>query len=123
MGKYRMPIYIVDDNTGISPHRMLNSREIEASYSKSAGAFLGSVSRGRRRIAVVDLRMPECDGFSLMEKMYALHYDIPVIVITGQTLSDSRETTMQRGTVGFLEKPFDEESLLALIEQLEKQGA
>jgi FixJ family two-component response regulator len=30
---------------------------------------------------------------------------------------------MQRGAVGFLEKPFDEESLLALIEQLEEQGA
>ena len=120
-----MPIYIVDDNKsfGISLQRMLNARGIEASYSKSAGAFLDSVPRGRRGIAVVDLHMPECDGFSLMEKMNALHYDIPVIVITGQTLSDSRETAMQRGAVGFLEKPFDEESLLALIEQLEEQGA
>ena len=58
--------------------------------------------------------MPECDGFGLMDKMQQMHYGMPVIIITGQTLLDSRDLAMQKGAVGFLQKPFSEESLLEL---------
>jgi len=60
--------------------------------------------------------MPECDGFSLMDKMQELRYIMPVIVVTGHSRADSRDQVMNRGAVGFLQKPFNERSLLALIE-------
>jgi len=86
----------------------------------SAQSFLDAVPSGQKGIAIVDIHMPECDGFSLMHKMRELHYIMPVIVITGQTQADSREIAMQRGAVGFLQKPFNEQSLLDLIEAQEE---
>jgi FixJ family two-component response regulator len=63
------------------------------------------------------------DGFSLMDKMKTLGYIMPVILITGQTESSSRDLAMDRGAVGFLQKPFLEKSLMSLIEELQNQEA
>lgn len=88
---------------------------------ESAQAFLDSVPCWQKGIAIVDIHMPECDGFSLMEKMHELCYSMPVILITGQTEADFRDMAMQKGAVGFLQKPFNEASLMGLIESLENE--
>ncbi|MDH4242006.1 MAG: response regulator [Phycisphaerae bacterium] len=115
-------LYIIDDDPhfGRSLKRLLNCRGFQAEYFMSAQSFLDAVPSGQKGIAIVDIHMPECDGFSLMHKMRELHYIMPVIVITGQTQADSREIAMQRGAVGFLQKPFNEQSLLDLIEAQEE---
>lgn len=113
-----MHIFIVDDDPsfGRSLKRMLNARAYKADHFESAKAFIDSVPSGQQGIAIVDLHMPECDGLTLMDKMKELHYIMPVIAVTGQAWADSRDQAMQRGAVGFLQKPFNERSLLALIE-------
>jgi len=112
------PIYIVDDNQsfGNSLKRMLNAREYNADYFESAQTFLDSIPSGQKGIVIVDLYMPECNGFELMKKMHAMGYDASVIVITGHSQANSRDKAMQRGAIGFLEKPFTERSLLELIQ-------
>ena len=111
--------YIVDDDLsfGKSLKRLLNARGILADYFGSAQSFLDSIPPGQSGIAIVDIHMPECDGFALMEKMQDLHFSMPVIVVTGQTLADTRDLAMKRGALGFLQKPFSAESLLELIGQ------
>jgi FixJ family two-component response regulator len=108
---------IVDDDLsfGKSLMRMLNARGFSAEYFGSAQSFLDSVPSGQRGYAVVDIHMPECDGFGLMRKMQEMHYTMPVIIITGQTTADARDLARQRGAVGYLQKPFGGESLLELV--------
>jgi len=113
------PVYIVDDDAsfGRSLKRMLNARGMAAEYYESADAFLAGVPGGRRDgIVIVDLHMPKCDGFALMEKMQDAGYCMPVIVITGQAQPDSKSKALRHGAIGFLEKPFGELALLDLIE-------
>ena len=113
-----MHIFIVDDDPsfGRSLKRMLEARAFEADHFESAQAFIDSVPSDQHGIAIVDLHMPECDGLTLMDKMKELHYIMPVIVVTGHSLADSLAQAMKRGALGFLQKPFNERSLLALIE-------
>ena len=116
-------IYIVDDDTsfGRSLKRLLNARGLEAVYFQSAGAFLESVPFDRKGgVAIIDISMPECDGFALMDKMNSKGYGIPVILITGHAQINTHKIAMERGALGFLEKPFKEEFLLDLIEPLIK---
>ena len=68
----------------------------------------------------MDIHMPEWDGFWLIDKMLELRYIMPVIVITGHTETGSRDRAFQRGAVGFLQKPFNQQSLLDLIEAQEE---
>jgi two-component system response regulator FixJ len=122
----RPHLYIVDDdlNFGRSLKRLLIISGFPADYFGSAKSFLDSVPAGQEGVAVIDLHMPECDGFELMEKMRELRYEMPVIVVTGQSYAYSRTAALKRGAVGFLQKPFNEQSLLEMIEEHEtEEGA
>ena len=109
--------YIVDDDQsfGKSLKRMLNARGLFADYFGSAQSFLDSIPASQDGYAIVDIHMPVCNGFALIDKMHEMRYDMPVILITGQTLADTRDLAMQKGALGFLQKPFSEESLLELL--------
>ena len=90
-------LYIIDDdqNFGRSLKRLLTYKGFLADYFASAQAFLDSVPSGQKGIAIVDIHMPDIDGFSLLDKMRELHYEMPVIVITGQTQADSRDEALK----------------------------
>jgi FixJ family two-component response regulator len=111
--------YIIDDDRsfGVSLKRLLDARGILADYFRSARSFLDSVPAGQHGWAIVDIHMPECDGFALIDKMHELHYEMSVIVITGQAQAEGRDLALQKGAVGYLQKPFAEESLLELMSQ------
>jgi len=121
MGAFSLSVWIVDDDLsfGRSLRRMLNARGIAAEYFGSAQSFLDSVPPAQQGYAIVDIHMPSCDGFGLMARMQGLKYDIPVIMVTGQADSEARAKALQCGAVGFLQKPFSEESLMELITKQE----
>ena len=112
--------YIIDDDLsfGKSLKRLLNARGIPADYFGSAQSFFDAVPSTQSGYAVVDVHMPDCDGFELIDKMRDLKYDMFVIVITGQAQADARDLALQKGAVGFLQKPFSEESLLELFDKV-----
>ncbi len=118
--------WIVDDDLpfGKSLKRMLNARGLVAEYFGSAQSFLDSVPPGQSGCAIVDIHMPGCDGFDLIKRMRDLHYDMPVIIITGHAKSDDRQRAIQSGAVGYLQKPFSEESLMEVLhkQELEKSA-
>ena len=68
-----------------------------AEYFGSAESFLDSVPPGQSGYAIVDIDMPGCDGFELMQKMRYLHYGMPVIIVTGRSDSQARDLAMQNG--------------------------
>jgi two-component system, LuxR family, response regulator FixJ len=123
MGRISLHFWIIDDDLpfGKSLKRMLNARGIPAEYFGSAQSFLDSVPPGQSGYAVVDVHMPGCDGFALLNKMRDLHYAMPVIIITGQADSQARELALQNGAVGYLQKPFSAESLMELVHKQETE--
>ncbi len=112
-------IYIVDDDQsfGKSLKRLLCSEGFSAHYFRSAQSFLDSVPSDQHGYAIVDIHMPECDGFSLIDKMKALHYNLHVIVVTGCVQDDAIHMALKKGAIGLLQKPFGEESLLELFDK------
>jgi FixJ family two-component response regulator len=118
-------IYIIDDdqNFGRSLKRLLIAKGFQADYFGSAKAFLDAVPAGQKGIAVIDIHMPGINGFELMDKIRELYYEMPVIVITGQSQDNTRDLAFERGAVGFLQKPFSDSSLLDLVEEQELTGS
>jgi FixJ family two-component response regulator len=109
--------YIVDDDRsfGRSLQRLLKARRLSADYFESARSFFDSIPPDRDGCAIVDLRMPECDGFSMIDKMHELHYDMRCIVITGHAQNDAKDIALQKGALGLLQKPFSEASFWELL--------
>jgi len=110
-------IFVVDDDLSFrtSLVRLLKARGFSVEAFGSARSFLDSISPERSGIAVLDIHMPECDGFALFEKMKERHYRMPVIFITGQAHPGDHDLVTLRGARGFLIKPFREESLLEML--------
>lgn len=79
-------------------------------------------SRERFDLVLLDLRMPDLDGFGVMERLLPLHQDdyLPVIVLTAQSDRDTRRRALAMGARDFILKPFSvEEVLLRVRNQLE----
>jgi FixJ family two-component response regulator len=120
MTKVQDHIYIVDDDEAYrkSLVRLLKSQGYFTESFSSAQSFLDSVPvHYKRGVVILDLRMPEMDGFGLQDKLKELRSDLKIIFITADAQPGDRDHAILDGAIGFLQKPFQEESLFGLIRE------
>ena len=118
MNKTPDHIYIVDDDEKFckSLKRLLMSAGYFSESFSSAQCFLDSVSADDKTgVLILDLRMPGMDGFALQEKLNELRSFLRIIFITADQRPGDRERAINDGAIGFLQKPFQEESLFELL--------
>src|SRR5487761_2714220 len=73
---------------------------------------------------LTDIRMPGLDGLGLQRRLAELGLDVAVVVMSGHADVSSAVAAMKAGAVDFLQKPFAETTLLAVVRQaLERQSA
>ena len=68
-------------------------------------------------VLVTDLRMPEIDGLSLLERARAIAPDVPVIVMTAYGAIDSAVESIRKGAFHYLTKPFKLDELIVFVER------
>ena len=110
-------IAIVDDDPSV---RRALARFVRASgYSvttyDSGKAFVGSLERLRPQCVVLDLNMPQTNGFDVLTALADTASGIPVIVITADHAPPIAERVQQMGAAACLPKPVDEDALLRSI--------
>ncbi|MFO1381365.1 MAG: response regulator transcription factor [Chitinivorax sp.] len=112
-------VFVVDDEEAVrdSLQWLLESKGLKVALFDSAEAFLAAYSPSLPGCLVVDVRMPGMSGLELQEKLAELHYAIPVIFITGHGDVPMAVQAVKHGAIDFLEKPFNDKDLLAIIER------
>jgi len=68
-------------------------------------------------LVLLDLKMPDMDGFDVLEQMQGDEKlrQIPVLVVSGSDQSDSIDRCIELGAVGHIAKPVDPEALIAQV--------
>ncbi|HTQ14208.1 MAG TPA: response regulator FixJ [Rhizomicrobium sp.] len=110
-------ICVVDDDESVreSLQELLESADYSVEVFGSAMRFLASDTLARCACLVVDIRMPEMDGLELQEELGRRKFRFPVIIITGHGDVPLAVRAMKAGARDFLEKPFNEDTLLDSI--------
>ena len=112
-------VYVVDDDRDVrrSLSFMLGAAEIRSHPYGSGADFLEALPDLEPGCILLDLRMPQMDGFHVMAELAARNVDWPVVVMTGHGEIPIAVRAMKMGAVDFIEKPFSEQALLACFSQ------
>jgi two-component system, LuxR family, response regulator FixJ len=110
-------VHVVDDDASVrdSLVLLLESAGFSARAYDSATAFLRAASDLTAGCVLTDVQMPELNGLELQRRMSELDIRLPVIVMTGYGDVPIAVEALKAGAVDFLEKPFEEQHLLAAI--------
>jgi two-component system response regulator FixJ len=116
-------VHVIDDDEGLRESLvfLLRTANIEVKSFTSAAAFLDTLPDPALSCVITDVRMPGISGIDLLRRMKELKITVPVIVITGHGDVALAVEAMKIGAVDFLEKPFDDEVLLASVEAALRQ--
>jgi FixJ family two-component response regulator len=91
---------------------LVESLGYNAATFMSAEHFLRSDVIAEMTCVITDVQMPGLSGLELQEALQSLGYQTPVIVITGYPNEKHRICALENGAVGYLSKPFDEQTLI-----------
>ncbi|MGQ2904801.1 MAG: response regulator transcription factor [Neoaquamicrobium sediminum] len=118
-------VYVVDDDLAIrrSLERLLDAMGFRVISYATPTAFLGVADDLAMGCVLLDLRMPEMDGFEVQARLLLINPELPVIVITAQGDVQTAVRAMKAGAVDFIEKPYSDDALVAAIESALKAGA
>jgi two-component system, sensor histidine kinase and response regulator len=105
---------------------MLVKRGHEVHVSSNGREAVDAVRERDYDVVLMDIQMPEMDGFEATQAIRALPKgkDLPIIGLTAHALSGERERCLSRGMTDYLAKPFKGHELFALVEgSVERGGA
>jgi two-component system response regulator FixJ len=110
-------VHVIDDDEAMrqSLAFLLRTARIQSETYESATAFLDALPNIKRGCVITDVRMPGLRGIDLLRHLRERNAGLPVIVITGHGDVPLAVEAMKGGAVDFLEKPFDDEVLLAAV--------
>ena len=116
-------VHIVDDDEAMrdSLKWLVESRGLRVELYPSAEAFLDAYDNGFCGCLVLDVRMPGMNGLDLYEQLQARGGALPVIFITVHGDVPMAVSALKKGAADFIEKPFNDQDMLGLIESCLKQ--
>jgi FixJ family two-component response regulator len=87
-----------------------------------AEEFLSAYDPEQVGVLIADVRMPGMSGLELQEELIARKAPLPIVFITGHGDVPMAVSTMKKGAVDFLEKPFNETDLRAIVARMLRQA-
>ena len=120
----RGKVYVIDDDEAMrdSLDFLLGAADFDVTLFESAQHFLDALPGVNFGCVVSDVRMPGIDGIELLKRMKASSSPFPVLVITGHGDVPLAVEAMKLGAVDFLEKPFEDDRLIGMIDIALKQA-
>lgn len=119
MSDQAVKVYIVDDDEAIrdSLRWLLEAKGFLVETYASAEQFLATYRWDYPGCLILDVRMPGMTGLELYEKLTSLNYCLPVVFVTGHGDVPMAVNAVKMGAVDFIEKPFEDQKLVDLIQR------
>jgi FixJ family two-component response regulator len=113
------PIYVIDEDAGIREALtlLLAKSGIPSQPFETAESFLEALPPGQPVCGLVDVCLPAMSGLELLRALKSRNVETSFIMISGHGNVPMAVEAMREGAIYFLEKPFDPETLLELVDE------
>ena len=118
-------ILIVEDDADIclGYQILLKANHYETFLATNAVSAISEALKHHPDLIILDLGLPDSDGFIVLERLRAIRENanlsaIPVIVVSAQDPRGNTVRALKAGAKAFVQKPWNDQHLLALIEKL-----
>ncbi len=112
-------VYVVDDDEAVRDSlQFLLEPAYRVKTFDSAEAFLQGYDAKAFACLILDVRMPGMSGLQLQEELLARGSHLPVVFVTGHGDVPMAVATMKKGAADFIEKPFEQAAIKALVERM-----
>lgn len=111
-------VYVIDDDEAVRDllNFLLDSADYKVTLFETALAFLDALPGLEFGCVISDVRMPGLDEIELLKRMKATNSPFPILIMTGHGDVPLAVEAMKLGAVDFLEKPFEDDRLVGMIE-------
>ena len=120
MNKKKHRIILVEDSAdlGYLLSEYLSMKNFEINWFINGISALKNLESNKYDLAILDITMPDMDGFSLAEQMKERFPELPFLFLSARSLKVDVLKGFYLGAVDYLKKPIDEEELVIRIENL-----
>jgi two-component system response regulator FixJ len=110
-------VMVVDDDPSMRSalRRLFVSAHLTCEHYASGAEFLAQARMDRPGCVILDVGMPGMNGLEVQARLKQRHVDLPVIFLTGTTQIPIAVAAMREGAIDFVEKPFDNDDLVARV--------
>ena len=110
-------IYVVDDDLSVreAVGRLIRSAGLDVKTFATAQEILANLGKKMPSCLVLDIQLPDLDGFELQDELARKDMPVPIIFLTGHGDIPMSVRAIKAGAVDFLTKPFNDEYLLEAI--------
>lgn len=113
-------VFVVDDEPGIALlcTRLLSRAGYKVESQTDPRQAINFLKENKIDLLLVDIRMPEIDGFEVIQHVQRLQPDAAILIMTGHGTVDTAIRALRQGVDGLLLKPFDQgRELIDAVEQ------
>ncbi len=120
MDKTPKSILVVDDELLIRDllYDFFSERDWQVTVCESADKAIEQLKNRRFEIVVVDLKLPESDGLSLIGKIKAFFPDLPILIVTGFPSLESAISAVRLKVEDYIVKPFNINKLFKTVDSI-----
>lgn len=120
----KITIYVVDDDEAVrdSLQWLLEGKGYRVRCFDSSETFLTRYDPREVACLFVDIRMNGMSGLELQDKLIERKSPLPIVFITAHGDVPMAVETMKKGALDFIQKPFDENKLFALVEKMQERA-
>ena len=113
-------ILVVDDEPEVSSvlESALDSREYQIRSAHKWTEAIAAIHETPPDIVLLDLYLPTVQGEALLEFMKDMSLDFPVVIVSSEIDPGKMQQLGQLGASGFVRKPFEEDDLVVVVEQV-----
>ena len=120
----RGTVYVVDDDEAVrdSVQWLLEGQDFRVRSFESSEVFLARYDPREVACLIVDIRMDGMSGLELQDRLIERNSPLPIAFITGHGDVPLAVDTMKKGALDFIQKPFNEQQLVPLVERMLEQA-